>query len=53
MISLLPSSQSRLPRSSGKNYFAYFAYMSDTFEVLEPNLMECNLSELTLTSFEI
>jgi hypothetical protein len=37
--------------SSGKNLFAYFPYISHLFEVLEPNLMESNLSELNLTSF--
>jgi hypothetical protein len=37
-------------RSSGKKQFAYFPYISHLFEVLEPNLTECNLSELTLTS---
>jgi hypothetical protein len=31
-------------RNSGKNYFAYFPYVSHLSEVLEPNLME-------LTSF--
>jgi hypothetical protein len=35
----------------GKNYFAYFPYISHLFELLESNLMEINLSELTLTSF--
>jgi hypothetical protein len=40
-----------LTRSSGKNYFAYFSYMSRLFEVLEPNLMEPTLSERNLTSF--
>jgi hypothetical protein len=29
----------------------YFPYISHLFEVLEPNLMELNLSGLTLTSF--
>jgi hypothetical protein len=38
-------------RSSGKNWFAYFPYISHLFEVLEPNLMEFSLSEHTLTSF--
>jgi hypothetical protein len=31
--------------------FASFPYISHLFEVREPNLMELNLSELTLTSF--
>jgi hypothetical protein len=35
-------------RSSGKNQFAYFPYISLLCEVREPNLMELNLSELTL-----
>jgi hypothetical protein len=30
-------------RSSGKNQFAYFPYISHLFEVLEPNFMELNL----------
>jgi hypothetical protein len=38
-------------RSSGKSYFVYFPYISHLFDVLEPNLMEINLSEPTLTSF--
>jgi hypothetical protein len=38
-------------RSSGKNKFAYFPYTSHLFEVLEPNLMELNLSERSLTLF--
>jgi hypothetical protein len=37
-------------RSSGKNLLAYCPYISHLFGVLEPNLMEINLSELTLTS---
>jgi hypothetical protein len=36
-------------RSSGKNKFVYFPYVSHLFEVPEPKLMELNLSELTLT----
>jgi hypothetical protein len=40
-------------RSSGKNYFAYFPYIRNLFEVIEPNLMKCNLIELTLTSFNL
>jgi hypothetical protein len=31
--------------------FTYFAYVSHSFEVLEHNLMEINLSELTLILF--
>jgi hypothetical protein len=40
-----------MTRSSGKNLFAYFPYTSNLFEVLEINLMERNLSELTWNSF--
>jgi hypothetical protein len=32
------------------NLFAYFPYLNHLFEVLGPNLMELNISELTLTS---
>jgi hypothetical protein len=35
----------------GRTNFAYFPYISHLFEVLGPNLMELNLSELILTSF--
>jgi hypothetical protein len=35
----------------GRNNFFYFPYISHLLEVLEPNLMEFNLSELTLASF--
>jgi hypothetical protein len=38
-------------RSSGKNLFAYFPYIGHLSEVTEPNLMELNLSENTVTSF--
>jgi hypothetical protein len=37
--------------SSGKNKYACFPYISYLFEGLETNLMELNLSELTLISF--
>jgi hypothetical protein len=37
--------------SSGKNRLAYFLSKNHVFEVLERNLMELNLNELTLTSF--
>jgi hypothetical protein len=40
-----------ITRTSWKNYFAYFPYISHLFEVLEPNLLELNISGLTLTSF--
>jgi hypothetical protein len=39
-------------RISGKNYFTYFPYISNLFEVNEPNLMELNLRQVTLTSFK-
>jgi hypothetical protein len=38
-----------IARSSGKNQFAYFPYICHLFEVRESNLMELDLSELTLT----
>jgi hypothetical protein len=40
----------QLTRNSEKNYFAYFPYISHLLEVIDPNLMEINLSELILTS---
>jgi hypothetical protein len=40
-----------ITRSSGKNLFAYFPNISHLFEVTERNLMELNLSELTLNLF--
>jgi hypothetical protein len=39
-------------RISRKNYFTYFPYISNLFEVNEPNLMELNLRQVTLTSFK-
>jgi hypothetical protein len=37
---------------SGKKQFAYFPYIRHLFEVREPNLLELNLSDLTLTSIQ-
>jgi hypothetical protein len=37
-----------LTRSSDKNKFVYFNYISYLFEALEPHLMELDLSELKL-----
>jgi hypothetical protein len=42
-----------LTRSSGKNEFDYFPYISHLFELREPNLMELNLSELTFIQFNL
>jgi hypothetical protein len=41
---------SKKTRSSGKNSFAYIPYVSHLFELLEPNSIKINLSELALTS---
>jgi hypothetical protein len=51
-VSLLSFLESRLTRSSGKNSFTYFPYIGSSLEVLEPNLMELNLSEFTLHSMQ-